>query len=220
MMRNVDDINFEEQDSVTDYHDSVHFMYHVFETYIANYANFTIGEMETIRSVLIPLFLIRKQQLEFQYGICQCYTFVCRGCLRTYRIDKDGNEHVLDFATANQWATEDGSVYPFPPAPDCIDALEDSLVFQIEGQDYKRLVKEIPAFELFHQKITAENKARLVERIYAMANRPGIERYRYFKEQYPNVYYYIPLYMIASYLGLARETLSRIRANERLPQRF
>lgn len=215
MMQNVNDINFKEQDSITNNRDSVHFMYGIFETYIAQYANFTRDEMETVKSVLIPIHLIKRQHLDFQSGICRCYTFVCTGCLRTYRLDKNGDEHVLDFATANQWATEDGSVFPFPPAPDYIDALEDSRVFQIAGEDYKKLIKEIPAFELFHQKMTVENKARMVERIYSMTSSPGVDRYRNFKKQYPQLYYYIPLYMIASYLGLARETLSRIRANER-----
>ena len=165
MKQNVNDIDFKEQDSVINNYDSLHFMYGIFETYIAEYANFTSDELSAIKSVLKPIHLIKRQHLDFQSGICQCYTFVCTGCLRTYRLDKDGNEHVLDFATSNQWATEDGSVFPFPPAPDCIDAIEDSRVFQITGEDFKRLVKEIPAFELFHQKMTVENNARLVERI-------------------------------------------------------
>ena len=214
MMQKVNDINLEERESVTNIYDSAQSMVQMFEAYISKYASFTDEELKKIKAALIPVFLIRKQHLEFPYGICQSYTFVCAGCLRTYRIDKEGNEYILDFAVANQWATEDGSIYPFPPAQDRIDALEDSRIFQIAGEDYKKLIKEIPSFELFNQKIAVENKARLVERIYFMS-RPGIDRYKYFKTQYPQEYCLIPLYMIASYLGLARETLSRIRANER-----
>ena len=190
-------------------------MYTVFENYLTTYANFTKEEMERIKSLILPSVVSKKQQLRFQHGICRHYTFVCSGCLRTFRVDNDGFEHVLDFAAAKQWATEDGSAYPYAPAPDYIEALEDTQVFQISGEDYKLLLREIPGFEIFHQKITVENKARLIERIYSMVSRPGLDRYRNFKLQYPDMYYYIPLYMIASYLGLARETLSRIRASDR-----
>jgi CRP-like cAMP-binding protein len=187
-------------------------MFNVFEAYIRIHATFTVQEMEAIRSIAVPITLPKRQQL---LGDCSHYTFVCHGCLRTYRIDDDGTEHVLDFVAANRWATEHGSKCPQSPSPEYIEALEDTQVIQIPGEQFQRLIKEIPGLEVLYQRINMEGKIRLWERIYSMVSRPAVGRYRDFKQQYPELCHYIPLYMIASYLGLARETLSRIRANDR-----
>jgi CRP-like cAMP-binding protein len=189
-------------------------MFNVFETYINKYASFTGKEMEAIKAATISRKLHRKQQILVPNDVSRNYTFVCSGCLRTYRVDKAGTEHVLEFVTANHWATEDISMFPGFPAPGFVEALEETQIIQITGEDYSSLIREIPGFEKMHQQISVENRLRWVERVYSMVSRPAIGRYKDFKSQYPQLCHYIPMYMIASYLGIARETLSRIRAND------
>lgn len=190
-------------------------MFSIFERYLKTYGSFTAEELAAIRSVASSRVITKKRQLLSPDVLSRHYTFVCDGCLRIYRIGDNGELHILDFVTANRWATEDYSQLSYNPGVGYVEALSDTQVIQISGEDYKQLVKVIPAFEFLHRKVTVENQMRSIERFYSMVSRSGIERYKDFKSQYPDLYCYLPANMIASYLGLARETFSRIRASER-----
>lgn len=190
-------------------------MFSVFETYLRTHAGFLPGDMEAIKSVSIVKTIKKRKKLLSPGDISRYYTFVCSGCLRTYRIDAQGIEYILEFTAANQWATEDRSWVPFMPFTAFVEAVEDTIIIQIPGEDYKRLTRNIAAFEMMHQRVCMEKSERGAERLYSMFTTDASKRYKEFKMRYPDLYPHVPAYMIASYLGVARETLSRIRANEK-----
>ena len=148
-----------------------------------------------------------------QGDIYKFHTFVCSGCLRSYRIDDNGSEHIISLSPANHWVSECVSLVAGMPSNEFIDALEDSAVIQLSADNFKRLLKDIPAFDALNTKIITDDWGRSRDRIYMMLSRQAEERYRQFIRCYPQLHQRLPIYMIASYLGISRETLTRIRSN-------
>lgn len=184
-----------------------------FETYIkANYA-FSDEEIASIKSFAISRRLKKKQYLLRPGEVCRFHTFVCSGCLRSYRLGSDGAEHILSFSPHNHWISDQVSLVTGAPSIDYIDALEDSDIVQVSNDNFKNLLRNIPNFDALHTKITTDDSYRSRDRIYMMISHQAEERYRHFIRLYPQLYHRIPLFMIASYLGVTRETLTRIRGS-------
>jgi CRP-like cAMP-binding protein len=184
-----------------------------FETYIKTHSSFSNEEIAAIKSFAISKRLKKKQYLLRPGDVCRFHTFVCSGCLRAYRIGSDGVEHILNFSPDNHWISDQISLTTGGPSADYIDALEDSDVIQVSADNFKSLQRDIPNFDLLHTKIITEDNCRSRDRIYMMISHQAEERYRQFVRLYPQLYHRIPLFMIASYLGVTRETLTRIRGN-------
>ncbi|HEY4289959.1 MAG TPA: Crp/Fnr family transcriptional regulator [Puia sp.] len=161
----------------------------------------------------IPRRLKKKQYLLRQGNICRFHTFVCSGCLRSYRIDDNGNEHIFSLSPANHWVTDRVSLATDTPSNEFIDALEDSSVIQLSADSFKTLLKEIPNFDTLNTKIIADDFGTSRDRIYMMLSHQAEERYRQFIRCFPQLHRRLPVFMIASYLGITRETLTRIRSN-------
>jgi CRP-like cAMP-binding protein len=184
-----------------------------FESYIRTLGLFSDEEIATIKSLAIPRRLKKKQYLLRQGNICRFHTFVCSGCLRSYRIDDNGNEHIFSLSPANHWVTDRVSLATDTPSNEFIDALEDSSVIQLSADSFKTLLKEIPNFDTLNTKIIADDFGTSRDRIYMMLSHQAEERYRQFIRCFPQLHRRLPVFMIASYLGITRETLTRIRSN-------
>lgn len=185
----------------------------LFENYIRSLDLFSDVEIATIRSVAIPKLLKKKQFLLRQGSVCRFHSFVCSGCLRSYRIDDKGNEHIFSLSPANHWVSDRVSLVTDTPSNEFIDALEDSAIIQFSADSFKTLLKEIPKFEALNTKIITEDCDTSRDRIYMMLSDQAEERYRHFIRRFPQLHKRLPIYMIASYVGVSRETLTRIRSN-------
>jgi CRP-like cAMP-binding protein len=184
-----------------------------FECYIRTHGLFSDEEIALIRSLAIPKHLKKKQYLLRQGNVCRFHTFVCCGCLRSYRIDDNGSEHIFSLSPANHWVSDRVSLITGAPSNEFIDALEDSAVIQLSEDSFKILLKEIPAFEALNTKIITDDCNTSRDRVYMMLSHQAEERYRQFIRHFPELHQRLPVYMIASYLGVTRETLARIRSN-------
>src|SRR4051812_24543343 len=88
-------------------------------------------EKELVTTKFHP-YLYRKRQYALQHGdVCQHFHFVVRGCLRLYKVGKEGSVHVLQFATENYWIVDLASFHQLKPSQLNIDALEDTVVLRI-----------------------------------------------------------------------------------------
>lgn len=188
-------------------------IFNLFESYIRSHNLFSDEEIAIIKSMAIPRRLKKKQYLLRQGSVCRFQTFVCSGCLRTYRIDDDGCEHIFSLSPANHWVSDRVSLVTETPSDEFIDALEDSSVVQLPINNFKKLLKDIPNFEVLNTKIIANECSTSRDRIYMMLTHQAEERYRQFIRCFPQLHHRIPVFMIASYLGITRETLTRIRSN-------
>lgn len=184
-----------------------------FENYIRTHSLFSDKEIAIIKSLAIPKRLKKKQYLLREGSVCRFHTFVCSGCLRSYRIDNNGNEHIFSLSPSNHWVSDRVSLLTGAPSNEFIDALEDSTIVQFSTDSFKTLLKEIPGFDTLNTKIIIDECSTIRDRIYMMLSYQAEERYRQFIRCFPQLHHRLPMFMIASYLGVTRETLARIRSN-------
>ena len=156
--------------------------------------------------------LFRKRQFVLQEGdVCTQFNFVVRGCLRTYKIDEKGNTYILQFATENYWINDLGSFHGVKPSALNIDALEDTVVLQINRDDLIYLYKEAPKFDRIFRVLVENAFVRLQERLLQNISSTAEERYQSFLELYPHLINRLSQVQIAAFLGVTPEFLSRLR---------
>ena len=186
-------------------------MFEVFEQYLIEKAGLNEEELAAVRAVSVEK-KIRKRQYLLQEGdVCVNNCFVVKGCLRLYRVGEDGTEHILRFAAENWWMSDQESLNNGIPSKNNIDALEDSEVILISQSNYINLKMTIPKLHELVEKLKARSFEASQRRILSNISFSAEEKYQNFIKTYPDIFYRIPLHMIASYLGVSRETLSRIR---------
>lgn len=186
-------------------------MFESFANYLTEKAGLTSEELKQVEKVTLTKRL-RKRQYLLQEGDTSPYNcFVAKGCLRLYRVDEDGAEHILRFAIENWWMADYESYNSGNPSKCNIDALEDSELLLIKKEDLDALYKAIPNLQSFREKLEARSFDASQNRIMSIISNTAEKRYDNFIKSYPQIYNRVPLHMIASFLGVSRETLSRIR---------
>lgn len=186
-------------------------MFSVFQKYLQDKATFTDQEMELIASVS-KIKKLRKRQYLLQEGdVWKFNVFICKGFLRTYFVDDKGGEHIMNFSPENYWTGDRESLTTGSPSKYNIDALEDSEILLIENVDFDRLCKSIPTFNDLINTILHNSFLASQQRIHSNITNSAEEKYNNFITKQSHIVNRIPLHMIASYLGISAETVSRIR---------
>jgi CRP-like cAMP-binding protein len=156
--------------------------------------------------------LYRKRQYVLQEGdVCTHFYFVVRGCLRMYKIDDKGSTHILQFAAENYWINDLGSFHGVKPSALNIDALEDTVVLQINRDDIILLYTEAPKFDRIFRVLSENSFVRLQERLLQNISSTAGERYQSFLEVYRHLINRLSQVQIAAFLGITPEFLSRLR---------
>ncbi len=186
-------------------------MYELFFQKLNEKVSFTQEEQDIIRSYLTPK-KIRKRQYLLQEGdVCKIIAFVEKGALRAYSVDDKGDEHIIQFALEG-WTISD--LYSFmtgEPATYNIDALEDSELVMISKSAQEEILKRCPKYETYVRLQITGAYLAMQKRLTSIISLPLEERYNNFITLYPNIVQRVPQHMIASYMGLKPETLSRLR---------
>lgn len=187
-------------------------MFEFFAAYLKEEAGLTGEEISLVEEVTIAKKLRKHQYLLQEGDLFHYHCFIARGCLRMYRLDANGTEHILRFGIENWWMSDFESCNTGNPAKNNIDALEDSELLLIKKEDLTTLLKAIPSLQIFKDKIDANcfdlNQNRILSNLIDTAE----EKYENFIASYPQFYSRVPLHMIAAYLGVSRKTLSRARS--------
>ena len=171
-------------------------------------------QFEFIKALFIPKkvqkgeFLLREGDMG-KYGM-----FVASGCLRTYTIDNKGKEHILQFSSEDWWTGDMNSLVNDLPSQSFIDALEDSEILLFDNASLQKLIKYIPESAAMYQAAMQKSLAARNQRIISSLTATAEERYNEFLKKYPSLLQRVPQHMIASYLGVSPETLSRIRKQQ------
>lgn len=172
---------------------------------------------ENLKSELIK----RIKPIVFQKGelvldannICTKSYYINKGILRTYFI-KDGKEISEYFSGVNEWVNSPRSFMQREKDIYYIDAIEDTETYSIHVNDLVYLFDNFPEMERYARLSMGTVFGHFMERITSMRFTSAKERYNHFQKTYSNIYHRIPLGMVASYLGITQETLSRIRAEK------
>jgi CRP-like cAMP-binding protein len=164
---------------------------------------------------LLPYFSVKEypkgQTLLSKGNISRHIFFVEKGLLRFYCIGEDGKEHILNFAPENWWLTDRNNLCSNEPSEYFIDAYEDTTVVLL-NHDFILKASEISKeFRDFHEHILQRHILQLYHRIKLLIGVPAKESYLEFIKTYPDIIQRVPQWMIASYLGITPEFLSRIR---------
>jgi len=155
---------------------------------------------------------VKKGEIILNAGsICNHSFFVEEGLLRSYSIDQQGREHMIQFAPEN-WIISDRSSLLFQePSEFFIDAVENTTMIMFD-EEFVIKASELSAnFRIFNQKALNNHIRHQQKRINLLLSATAEERYLNFIELYPNVTLRVPQWMIASYLGITPESLSRVR---------
>lgn len=163
--------------------------------------------------------LYRKRQYVLQEGdICNQCNFIVRGCLRMYKVDTDGNTHIIQFASENWWIMDIGSFHERTPSELNIDALEDTMVLQISHENLLSLYTKEPKFHRIFRVLVENSYVSLQKRLLQNISSSAEEKYLSFLQTYSHLTNRLPQTQVASFLGMTPEFLSRLRNRQAKPK--
>lgn len=187
-------------------------MLHLLIATLSKYVTLSQEEIQVIDS-LFSFRSFRKHQYLLQEGeINRHETFIVKGVTRTYEVDEKGQEHIVQFGLEDWWV---GDLYSFlteTPSKYNIDCLEDSQVFQITKPNLETLYEKVPKMERHFRIIIQNAFIASTNRVASSLVKSAADRYLDFIAQYPQIERRVPNHQIAAYLGIAPQSLSRIRA--------
>jgi len=186
-------------------------MVEVFEKYLRESADISEQDLATISKACTIKHLKKWQSILHDGEVCKNMYFVASGCFRLFRYDKNGADHTVRFGIENWWMTDQESYNSGNPSNYNIEALAQSTVIIWTKFTWEELLATIPAFKIFYEQLVTRAFETSQQRIYSLISSPAEERYLEFHKTYPKVFNKVPLHMVASYLGISRETLSRVR---------
>lgn len=187
-------------------------MFEFLQKKVAETINITDEEFEYAKTLFIPKKLRKKRFLLQDGDPCVYTTFVENGLLRSFRVDDKGNEHILQFGMQGYWVADLYSFLTGEPSEYNIEALEDSELLLITKPSWDLLLKEIPPFERYFRILIQNNLIATQKRLMGTLSTTAEERYHKLTQDFPDIVKRVPLHMIASYIGVTRETLSRLRS--------
>lgn len=182
-----------------------------FETYLVKTAGLPAKEAKFLYSNLQKN-EFKKGDILLNKGSRSNYSFfVEKGLLRSYMLADDGKEHIIQFAPENWFIVDRSSVYFNDHSESYIEAIEDTEVVLID-EDFLCQAKEIDAeFGKYHDKLLHNHIRQMQRRINLLLGASAETRYLDFIKMYPDLLLRVPQWMIASYLGITPESLSRVR---------
>ena len=185
--------------------------YQNFYNYLINQAHLLPDQFDSIKHLIRTKHYPKGSILLSKGEIARNIFFVEKGLLRFYSIDHKGKEHILQFAQENWWLSDRNSLRNEDPCSYYIDAHEDTDVILV-NHDFIIQASEISdPFLEFHERLLQRHIEQLYHRVNLLIGTDAKERYLEFIRNYPLLPQRVPQWMIASYLGITPEGLSRIR---------
>jgi len=181
---------------------------------IGRYVTLSEEEIQKLSSI-IKTVRIKKKQFIIQPGfVCHSRTYIVEGAFRVFYLDEDGKEHTVSIGVEDWFVTDFHSYINQTPASNFAEALEDSIIYQLRYEDIEPLCKEIHALSEYFRLTTEKAFAFSRRRVIANSSKTAEERYDAYLDKYPHIANRVPQYVLASYLGISPEFLSKIRSQK------
>jgi len=178
---------------------------------ISKHISLTAEEIEFFTSLLKSKSLANGEFLLREGNVCKYESFVIKGCLKTYYLDENGFEHIIDFSIEEWWADDLYSLLTQTPSKSNIKAIEDTDILQIGKTDLELLYKKIPKFERFFRILFQNAFISQREQINLALSASAQERYLLFVKKKPYAEKRFSQKDIASYLGVTPQFLSTLK---------
>jgi CRP-like cAMP-binding protein len=169
-------------------------------------------EQEAIERAFVPRRFRKRQFLHQEGAVCSCVAFIVKGAMREYSVDDKGVEHIVGLAIENGWAGDRESFELQVPAKYFVDAWEDTDALVITWDALKGII-HIPAVQEVRHLVSSTAAIDLLNRVNTAISHTAEERYAELEKQHPEFLQRFPQHVIASYLGMTKETLSRVRGH-------
>lgn len=182
-------------------------------SYINQYATSSLTSEE--EALIVATFQpkkLRKKQYFLQEGdVCKYAGFIVKGAMRQYSVDDKGVEHIVQLYIENYWANDRESSTMLTPSKYNIDAWEDTELLIITRAEMLDLMDKIPALVQMIRLMDERNAIANQRRLNSTISNTAEKRYEEFAIHHPQFIQRFPQHLIASFLGITKETLSRIR---------
>jgi len=179
--------------------------------HIRRFIELNDNEVEILLKYIVNVDVEKKNHLLHEGQQCNHYYFVSKGCLRMYYLNANAEEQTTQFALEGWWISDYFSFLDNVPSEYNIQAIEKSEIIQISQESLNKLIKQIPLlqhyFYIILQRTAAANQKRL-KNIYELSKE---EIFNNFNLSFPEFIQRIPQYMLASYLGITAEYVSKLR---------
>ena len=182
-----------------------------FRAYLQARAAFTEEEFAFMATLFIPRALSAGEFLQRAGDVATHAAFVAQGCLRSYVIDGKGKEHIVQFAPEDWWLGRQQQ-------PDVWHAVavlrrrgRGLELLLIDPPSHQQIIDRVPGYAASFRTGLQRHAAAKDQRIVNSLSTSAEERYQEFLKMYPSIALRVPQWMLASYLGVSPETLSRIR---------
>jgi CRP-like cAMP-binding protein len=189
-------------------------MYDLLIKYFNSYSTTSLTEKEIglIENVFVPKKFRRRQYLLQEGEVCKYTAFIVKGAMRQYTVDDKGEEHIVRLSIEKWWATDRESLMKQIPSIYFIDAWEDTEALLVTKDAFVDLTQRVPTLADWLKNIDVNHAIASQRRLNAAISLSAEDRYVDLEKSYPEFLQRFPQHIIASYLGINRETLSRIRS--------
>lgn len=178
--------------------------------HIEQVVSLTDSEFEMVQTYFHPKTVKKKEHLINKGDQVTSEFLVVEGCLKAFTFDESGKEYIIQFAMENWWISD----YPAFAIQDsgemCVQALENCIVLELTYADKVEMHRRIPKMNIFHGKKSFSGYVALQKRVLSLLRNSPKEKYELLLNQYPQLFQRVSKTMIAHYLGVSRETLSRL----------
>ncbi len=186
-------------------------MFDVLISHIQDKVNLNEEEKALLQSFFSFKKLKKKQYLLEEGDICMNLSFVSKGLLKSYFVDEKGGEHINMFAFEGWWMSDFKSFINQEKAVLNIDAVEETELLTINLENYDKLMVTVPVMDRYFRILYQNSLVTKDYRLIASNSYTAEEKYLQLAQKNPEMIKRIPHNLIASFLGLAPETVSRIR---------
>ncbi len=173
----------------------------------------TDAEFEKLSAWFVPLQLESKEQFVTEGKVSRNLYFVDSGATHTFIVDKKGEVHTVQFGLEGYWIGDMYSFFSGNPPIFNVETLESSTLFAMQHADFEKACEQIPKFEMFFRILVQNGYLSSLQRIAKNFSEDAEQRYLTLIKNHPDLPQRIPQYLVASYLGIKPQSLSRIRQN-------